>query len=86
MLWWSTAGLAFFYNNGRPEGICYEAQGFERTLKSEYKTDSQPLTVTFLPAAYDQLEKALTHGEGARVWATTETTFRRPVASDRAFL
>jgi membrane-bound lytic murein transglycosylase MltF len=54
----------FFYDNGRPEGIFYEAlQEFERSLNREYKTGSRPLTVTFLPAAYDQLEKALTGGE-----------------------
>jgi membrane-bound lytic murein transglycosylase MltF len=55
----------FFYDNGRPEGISYEAlQEFERALNREYKTDSRPLTVTFLPTAYDELEKALADGEG----------------------
>jgi membrane-bound lytic murein transglycosylase MltF len=55
----------FFYDHGRPEGISYEAlQEFERTLNREYKTGSQPLTVTFLPVGYDQLEKALIEGEG----------------------
>jgi membrane-bound lytic murein transglycosylase MltF len=55
----------FFYDNGHPEGIFYEAlQEFERTLNREYQTGSRPLIVTFLPIAYDQLEKALIDGEG----------------------
>lgn len=55
----------FFYDHGRPEGISYEAlQEFERTLNREFKTGSRPLTITFLPIAYDQLEKALTEGQG----------------------
>lgn len=55
----------FFYDHGRPEGISYEAlQEFERTLNREFKTGSRPLTITFLPVAYDQLEKALTEGQG----------------------
>lgn len=54
----------FFYDNGRPEGIFYDAlQEFQRSLNREYKTGSRPLTVTLLPATYDQLERALTEGE-----------------------
>src|SRR6516225_4498263 len=56
---------AFFYEQGRPEGISYEAlQEFQRTLNREFRTASLPVTVTFLPLAYDQLEQALTSGLG----------------------
>src|SRR5215469_2909298 len=55
----------FFYDHGRPKGISYEAlQEFERTLNREFKTGSRPLTITFLPVAYTQLEQALTEGQG----------------------
>jgi membrane-bound lytic murein transglycosylase MltF len=56
---------AFFYDHGRPEGISYEAlQEFQRTLNQEFKTGNVPVTVTFLPVGYDQLEQALTSGMG----------------------
>jgi membrane-bound lytic murein transglycosylase MltF len=56
---------AFFYDKGRPEGISAEAlQEFERTLNRELKTGSLPVTVTYLPVPYDQLEKALVDGLG----------------------
>ena len=56
---------AFFYDNGRPQGISFEAlQEFERTLNQKFKTGSRPVTVTFLPVGYDQLEEALTGGLG----------------------
>lgn len=56
---------AFFYDQGRPEGISYEAlQEFQRTLNREFKTGNLPVTVTFLPVAYDQLEQALLSGLG----------------------
>lgn len=55
----------FFYDQGRPEGIFYEAlQEFQRTLNQELKTGSLPVTVTFLPVEYGQLENALASGEG----------------------
>jgi len=56
---------AFFYDQGRPEGISYEAlQEFQRTLNRELKTGNLPVTVTFLPLGYDQLEQALIGGLG----------------------
>lgn len=56
---------AFFYDQGRPEGISYETlQEFQRTLNLEFRTGNLPVTVTFLPRAYDQLEQALTSGLG----------------------
>jgi len=55
----------FFYDQGRPQGIFFEAlQEFERTLNRELKTGNLPVTVTFLPLKYDQLEQALTTGSG----------------------
>lgn len=56
---------AFFYDNGQPEGTAYEAlQAFQRELNHELNTGSRPLTVTFLPVGYGQLESALTSGLG----------------------
>src|SRR6516225_2362488 len=56
---------AFFYDQGRPDGISYEAlQEFQRTLNREFKTGNLPVTVTFLPLGYDQLEQALISGLG----------------------
>lgn len=55
----------FFYDDGRPEGIFYEAlQDFQRDLNRQFKTGSRPLAVTFLPVSYEQLEKALLAGQG----------------------
>lgn len=55
----------FFYDQGRPEGIFYEAlQELQRTLNQEFKTGRLPVTITFLPVEYDQLEKALRTGQG----------------------
>jgi membrane-bound lytic murein transglycosylase MltF len=68
----------FFYDNGRPEGIFYEAlQEFQRTLNRDLRTGSRPLTITFLPVAYDQLEKALTGGQGDLVAVPVAITSER---------
>lgn len=56
---------AFFYDDGQPEGTAYEAlQAFQRGLNDELNTGNRPLTVTFLPVGYGQLESALTSGLG----------------------
>ena len=56
---------AFFYDQGHPEGISYEAlQEFQRTLNLKFETGNLPVTVTFLPVGYDQLEQALVSGLG----------------------
>jgi membrane-bound lytic murein transglycosylase MltF len=56
---------AFFYDQGRPEGVSYEAlQEFQDTLNHQLRTGNRPLTVTFLPVALDQLESDLTSGLG----------------------
>ena len=55
----------FFYDQGRPMGISYEAlQEFQRTLNRKFNTGDLPVTVTFLPVGYDQLEQALISGLG----------------------
>jgi membrane-bound lytic murein transglycosylase MltF len=56
---------AFFYDQGRPEGISFEAmQDFQKSLNQELRTGALPVAVTFLPLGYDQLEEALTNGTG----------------------
>jgi ABC-type amino acid transport substrate-binding protein len=56
---------AFFYDQGRPEGISFEAlQEFQRTLNSELHTGRLPLTITFLPVGFNELEQNLEKGLG----------------------
>ena len=56
---------AFFYDQGRPEGLSYEAlQEFQRTLNRELHTGRLPLAITFLPVGYDELERDLQSGVG----------------------
>lgn len=56
---------AFFYDNGRPEGVSYEAlQEFQKSLNGKLKSGKLPVTVTFLPVSYAQLEESLTKGMG----------------------
>ena len=55
----------FFYDNGRPGGISFEAlQELERTVNHKFKTGSRPVAITYMPVAYDQLEESLTSGLG----------------------
>jgi membrane-bound lytic murein transglycosylase MltF len=55
----------FFYDQGQPKGISYEAlQEFQRLLNLKLKTGNLPVTVTFLPVQYAQLEEYLTKGFG----------------------
>jgi membrane-bound lytic murein transglycosylase MltF len=55
----------FFYVNGRPQGIYYEAlRAFEQSVNEKLHTGKQPVQVTFIPVRPDQLEKALTEGVG----------------------
>jgi membrane-bound lytic murein transglycosylase MltF len=54
----------FFYVDGKPEGIFYEAlQYFEQFVNQKLHT-RQHLQVTFIPVRPDQLERALTDGVG----------------------
>jgi len=69
---------AFFYDQGRPEGISYEAlQEFQQALNREFKTGRLPVTVTFLPLGYDQLEQALTGGMGDLIAIPVAITLER---------
>ena len=55
----------FFYVNGRPQGIYYEAlRAFEQSVNQKLHTGKQPVQVTFIPVRPDQVEKALTQGVG----------------------
>ncbi len=57
--------ISFFYDNGKPKGINYEAlEAFEKFANQKLKTGKLPLKVTFLPVRVDQIEAALTEGMG----------------------
>ena len=57
--------ISFFYQQGRPQGIQYEAlQEFEKFVNQREKTGKLPVEVVFLPMRPDQLESALTQGLG----------------------
>ena len=54
----------FFYVDGKPEGIYYQAlQYFEQFLNQKLHT-RQHVQVTYIPVRPDQLEAALTEGVG----------------------
>jgi membrane-bound lytic murein transglycosylase MltF len=54
----------FFYVNGKPEGIYYEAlQYFEKFVNQKLHT-RQHVQVTFIPVRPDQIKAALTQGVG----------------------
>ncbi len=55
----------FFYVNGRPQGINYEAlRAFEEFVNQKLHTGKQHVQVTFIPLRPDQAEAALTQGVG----------------------
>ena len=55
----------FFYVNGRPQGIYYEAlSAFEQSINQKLQTGKQPVQVTFIPVRPEQAEKALADGVG----------------------
>lgn len=55
---------SFFYLNGRPEGIYYEAlRAFEQYVNEKLRPQ-QHVQVTFIPVRPDQIENALTSGVG----------------------
>jgi membrane-bound lytic murein transglycosylase MltF len=57
--------IGFFYRQGRPQGIQYEAlQEFQKFVNQQEKTGRLPIQVVFLPMRPDQLEAALTQGLG----------------------
>ncbi len=56
---------SFFYVNGRPEGIFFEAlREFEQYVNQKLRTGKQHVQVTFIPVRPDQLESYLTEGIG----------------------
>jgi len=57
--------IGFFYDNGQPMGVNYEAlRDFETFLNEKLKTRTVKVEVTFLPVRPDQVEAALTQGVG----------------------
>jgi membrane-bound lytic murein transglycosylase MltF len=55
----------FFYVNGRPQGINYEAlRAFEQFVNQKLNTRKQFIQVTFVPIRPDQAETYLTQGVG----------------------
>ena len=56
---------SFFYVNGKPEGIYYEAlRDFEQFVNQKLHTGKQHVQVTFIPVRPDQLESYLNEGVG----------------------
>ncbi len=57
--------IGFFYQNGHPHGINYEAlEELERFVNKKYKTGALKVKVTFIPMRPDELADALTEGVG----------------------
>jgi membrane-bound lytic murein transglycosylase MltF len=55
----------FFYVNGRPAGVNYEAlRAFEQFVNQKLHTGKQPVQVTFIPIRPDEVEAALVQGVG----------------------
>lgn len=55
----------FFYDQGRPQGIFYEAmEEFQRFANEKLKTGALKVTVTYIPVRPDQMERALLEGVG----------------------
>jgi membrane-bound lytic murein transglycosylase MltF len=57
--------IGFFYHNGKPAGIVYEAmQEFEQYVNKKYNAGKLKVKVTFIPMRPDKIEAALTEGVG----------------------
>lgn len=57
--------ISFFYQNGRPKGVNYEAlEEFEKFVNQKFKTGTLKTKVVFIPMRPDQMEAALTAGIG----------------------
>jgi membrane-bound lytic murein transglycosylase MltF len=55
----------FFYVDGRPQGIYYEAlKAFEQFVNEKLRARKQHVQVTFIPVRPDKVEAALTQGVG----------------------
>jgi len=56
---------AFFYSNGHPMGVMYEAlRELETFVNTKYKTGALKVKVSFIPVRPDQAEAALLQGTG----------------------
>jgi membrane-bound lytic murein transglycosylase MltF len=67
----------FFYVDGRPEGIYYQALQYFQQFVNQKLHPRQPVQVTFIPVRPDQLESALTQGVGDIIaYGLLETTAR----------
>ncbi len=68
----------FFYVDGRPQGIAYEAlQYFQQFVNQKLHTGRHQVQVTFIPVRIDQLESYLTEGIGDLVAYPVVTTPER---------
>jgi membrane-bound lytic murein transglycosylase MltF len=67
----------FFYVNGKPEGIYYQALQFFEQFVNQRMHTRQHVQVTFIPVRPDQLETALTQGVGDMIaYGLVETAAR----------
>jgi membrane-bound lytic murein transglycosylase MltF len=67
----------FFYVNGRPEGIYYEALQYFQQFVNQKLPRGQQAQVTFIPVRPDQIEASLTEGVGDLVaYGLVETSAR----------
>ena len=57
--------IGFFYDNGQPMGIMYDALiALQTYVNQKFKTGALPIQVSFIPVRPDQVEAALTQGVG----------------------
>ncbi len=57
--------ISFFYQNGKPHGITYEAlDEFERFVNKKFKTGALKVKVAYIPMRPDELGPGLTEGAG----------------------
>lgn len=57
--------ISFFYSQGKPQGITYEAlRELEKVVNEKFKTGKLKVTITFIPLRPDELGQALLQGVG----------------------
>jgi len=57
--------IGFFYDDGHPMGIMYDAlEAFQTYVNEKLKTGSVPVQIVFIPVRPDQVEAALIQGAG----------------------
>ena len=67
----------FFYVDGKPEGIYYQALQYFQQFVNEKLHPPRPIQIVFIPVRPDQLEEALTQGVGDLIaYGQIETTAR----------